>query len=86
MLKRTFAAVDHAMRVIFILMIKGYRLLVSPLFGNCCRFYPSCSCYAETAISRFGIIKGILLAGYRLLRCHPFHQGGYDPVPKKVER
>ena len=86
MLKPVFTAINQAMRIACIVMIKGYRLLISPLFGNCCRFYPSCSCYAETAIGRFGVVKGILLAAYRLLRCHPFHPGGYDPVPKKVER
>ncbi|AAO91410.2 hypothetical cytosolic protein [Coxiella burnetii CbuK_Q154] len=48
-----------------------------------CRFYPSCSCYAETALKRFGVIKGSGLTVWRLLRCHPFHPGGVDFVPEK---
>lgn len=86
MLKSAFEAVNRSIQLILIGLIKIYRLLISPVLGNCCRFYPSCSCYAETAIRRFGIFKGVFLAAYRLLRCHPFHPGGYDPVPNKVER
>ncbi len=63
--------------------IRGYQLAISPMLGPRCRFYPSCSCYAHTAIERFGVFRGIWLGTMRLLRCHPFAKGGYDPVPDK---
>lgn len=69
------------MRVVLKTLIRGYRYLISPLLGANCRFHPSCSCYAEEAISRHGSMKGSYLAARRLLRCHPWHPGGYDPVP-----
>jgi len=62
-------------------MIKAYRLLLSPWLGAHCRFHPTCSCYAITAIERFGALRGTLLAVRRLARCHPWHAGGLDPVP-----
>ena len=62
-------------------IIRGYQLVISPLFGSVCRFYPSCSQYAIGALQRYGLIKGSWLAVKRLLRCHPWHVGGYDPVP-----
>lgn len=61
--------------------IRAYRYAVSPLLGNHCRFYPSCSCYALEAIETHGAIRGSWLAVRRLLRCHPWHPGGLDPVP-----
>jgi uncharacterized protein len=61
--------------------IRGYQLAISPMLGPRCRFYPTCSCYAHTAIERFGVWRGFWLGSKRLLRCHPFAQGGYDPVP-----
>lgn len=57
-----------------------YQRVVSPLKGPTCRFYPSCSVYAYQAIEKYGVIKGLILAFYRICRCHPFHPGGYDPV------
>jgi uncharacterized protein len=63
--------------------IRAYQLLVSPWLGPRCRFYPSCSCYAHAAIEQHGALRGGWLALRRLLRCHPFHEGGYDPVPDK---
>ena len=58
-------------------------MVISPLFPDSCRFYPSCSQYAIEAIGKFGAIKGMALAMYRILRCNPFCRGGYDPVPEK---
>ena len=68
------------MRNLAISMIKFYQLTISPLTGKSCRFYPSCSCYAEEAIQQYGVLKGGYLTLIRLLKCHPFHPGGYDPV------
>jgi putative membrane protein insertion efficiency factor len=70
-------------RQIFLIIIRGYQVAISPLLGPRCRFYPSCSCYAHTAIERFGVLRGSWLGTKRLLRCHPFTEGGYDPVPEK---
>ncbi len=64
---------------IFLFFIRIYRRFISPLMPPACRFYPSCSEYAEQAIKKYGI-KGILLSIKRILKCHPFHPGGYDPL------
>jgi putative membrane protein insertion efficiency factor len=69
------------MRHLLRLLIRAYQLGISPLLGARCRFYPSCSQYALEAVSRHGSFKGSWLAMRRLARCHPFHAGGYDPVP-----
>lgn len=61
--------------------IRAYRYLLSPLLGPTCRFYPSCSRYAEEALHEHGALRGSYLTMRRLLRCHPWHEGGYDPVP-----
>jgi hypothetical protein len=61
-------------------LIRLYQIVLSPLFGPCCRFFPTCSDYAIMAIRRQGPFRGLLMAGLRLLRCHPLHPGGYDPV------
>jgi putative membrane protein insertion efficiency factor len=66
-------------------LLRAYRWLVSPLYGDVCRFYPSCSAYALEAIERFGVVRGGWLAGRRLLRCHPWNPGGVDPVPGSSE-
>jgi putative membrane protein insertion efficiency factor len=63
------------------MLIRGYQMIVSPFIGPACRFYPSCSQYALDSIDRHGLLKGAALAVKRLGRCHPFHPGGYDPVP-----
>jgi hypothetical protein len=69
------------MRSALKLVIRVYRYTISPLLGPTCRFYPSCSCYAEQAIELHGAARGSYLAARRILRCHPWHPGGYDPVP-----
>ena len=66
------------------LLIRVYQLTLSPLLGNCCRFEPTCSHYGAEAIRRHGLIRGGLLAAWRVLRCNPFCRGGYDPVPAKA--
>jgi uncharacterized protein len=71
------------MKYIAIIPIKMYQYLISPLLGNHCRYYPTCSSYTITAIERFGIIKGMWFGIKRISRCHPFHPGGVDPVPEK---
>ena len=67
-----------------LLLIRLYQKTLSPLLGNQCRFWPTCSEYAYGAIERHGAFRGICLGVKRILKCHPFHEGGYDPVPKKV--
>ncbi|MCQ2373345.1 MAG: membrane protein insertion efficiency factor YidD [Phascolarctobacterium sp.] len=66
---------------ILILCIRFYQVSISPLFGPKCRFYPTCSVYAIEAIEKWGWVKGSWLTIKRLAKCHPFHPGGYDPVP-----
>jgi putative membrane protein insertion efficiency factor len=61
-------------------LLAGYRYWISPFLGSACRFEPTCSEYASTAISRYGVLRGLKLVACRLLKCHPFHPGGVDPV------
>lgn len=61
-------------------LIKAYQYAISPLLGSNCRFHPSCSTYAEEAFRRFGVVKGGYLTLLRIVKCQPFHSGGYDPV------
>ncbi|HWD66185.1 MAG TPA: membrane protein insertion efficiency factor YidD [Solirubrobacteraceae bacterium] len=68
------------LRPVAILPIRLYQHVFSPIFGQRCRYYPSCSEYAAQAITRFGILRGLVLAGWRLLRCNPWSRGGFDPV------
>jgi putative membrane protein insertion efficiency factor len=68
------------------LTIRIYKLCVSPLLGPCCRYYPSCSDYTIEAIRRFGVARGLALGTGRILRCHPFIDGGLDPVPDRWGR
>ncbi len=64
-------------------IIKVYRYAISPMMGRRCRFYPSCSAYSLEALDRHGFLKGSKLTLLRLLRCHPWHPGGFDPVPEQ---
>lgn len=70
------------MRAVLIALIRAYQWFISPLLGPHCRFYPSCSQYAREAVERHGVLRGSGLALRRLLRCHPWHPGGVDPVPE----
>ena len=69
------------MKIVLLALIRGYQYLLRPLLGSNCRFYPSCSDYAQEAIARHGAVRGIWLAIKRVGRCHPYHPGGFDPVP-----
>lgn len=71
------------MQKIALLLIKFYQYGISPYIGSHCRFYPSCSCYTHDAIQQHGFLYGSYLGIRRLLRCHPWNAGGYDPVPPK---
>ncbi|MBR7553158.1 membrane protein insertion efficiency factor YidD [Allobacillus sp. GCM10007491] len=76
------------MKHLLISLVKLYRKWISPLLGPSCRFQPTCSEFSLTAIQRFGAFKGLYLSIKRILKCHPFHPGGFDPVPdlKKQEK
>jgi len=68
-------------KVLALFLIRLYQLTLSPLLGTRCRYHPTCSAYAQEAIMRYGFFRGALLGTRRLFRCHPFHEGGIDPVP-----
>ena len=74
------------MRGLLILLVKAYRRFISPLKPRTCRFHPTCSAYALEALERHGALLGSYLAALRLLRCHPLHPGGLDPVPPVFPR
>jgi len=67
-------------QVIVIAALKGYKLFLSPLLPSACRYRPTCSEYMLAAVEQYGVVRGVWLGLKRLGRCHPFHQGGYDPV------
>ena len=75
------AQISAALRWLAIKFIRGYQLIISPMIGPRCRFTPTCSHYAIEAIESHGMIKGCWLAACRLVKCHPLHEGGYDPAP-----
>ena len=64
-----------------LVMLRFYKRVISPMLPPCCRYTPTCSEYAMQAVEKYGAVKGGWLAAKRILRCHPFHEGGYDPVP-----
>jgi putative membrane protein insertion efficiency factor len=64
-----------------VLMVRGYQVTLSPLLPSACRYQPSCSAYMIEAVERHGALRGVWLGARRILRCHPFAHGGYDPVP-----
>ncbi|MFC5589908.1 membrane protein insertion efficiency factor YidD [Sporosarcina soli] len=74
------------MKKILIIFIKIYQKAISPLTPPSCRFYPTCSHYGMEAIEKHGALRGSWLAIRRILKCHPFHEGGFDPVPEKGEK
>ena len=69
------------MKLFLLLLLRAYQYTVRPLLGANCRFYPSCSYYSRDAIERYGALRGSWLAARRIARCHPYHVGGYDPLP-----
>lgn len=71
------------MKGVILLFILFYRKILSPLKPRTCRFYPSCSAYMYLAVRKFGVLKGVFYGVKRILRCNPFNNGGYDPVPEK---
>lgn len=70
-------------RNLCVLILRGYRAVISPLYGDVCRYYPSCSAYALGAIQQHGVVKGVALGTWRIARCHPWAKGGVDDVPAR---
>ena len=73
----------RSLRLLVVAPIRVYQRLLSPAFGQRCKYYPSCSEYAAQAVERFGILRGLMLAVWRLLRCNPWSHGGFDPVEEQ---
>lgn len=81
--KLSSIVVRRPLTALIVLPIRGYQIVISPLLGPRCRFVPSCSAYAVEAVIRHGVLRGGWLSIRRLLRCHPWHPGGFDPVPPR---
>lgn len=79
--RQAMAKIEQACVLLILAVVYLYRFAVSPFLGNRCRFYPSCSQYAIEALKKHGLYKGIWLSIKRICKCHPWHAGGYDPVP-----
>lgn len=73
-------------RNVCVLILRAYRAVISPLYGDVCRYYPSCSAYALGAIQQHGVVKGVGLGAWRIARCHPWAKGGIDDVPERRVR
>ncbi len=79
-MKRIAGFVRGLLKKIIVLLIRGYQIFISPIMPGKCRFYPTCSTYFVQAVEKYGPFKGSLLGIKRILKCHPFHEGGYDPL------
>lgn len=86
MFRKILETISKACQKLFIFIIRIYQVLISPLLGPRCRFYPSCSSYGVESIQRHGALLGLFYAVKRILRCHPFSTGGYDPVPTEKSK
>ncbi len=73
----------NPVRMALVWAIRGYQIFISPLLPQSCKYYPSCSRYAIDALTQYGVLRGVVLAGWRILRCNPFSYGGYDPVERQ---
>jgi putative membrane protein insertion efficiency factor len=82
-LSRMIAWASRAAVAVLVLIVRGYQAAASPLLGQCCRYAPSCSQYTIEALRVHGVVRGAILAAWRILRCHPFSRSGYDPVPPR---
>jgi putative membrane protein insertion efficiency factor len=80
---RVLAALDAGLNAVLIGVIRVYQYAISPMLGQRCKYYPTCSNYAIGALREHGVFRGAGMAGWRLLRCNPFSHGGYDPVPPR---
>ena len=78
--KTDFTNMNRILDTLALQLLRGYKWTISPIFPPACRYVPTCSEYAMEAVDRYGALRGSLMAGWRLLRCHPFSKGGYDPV------
>jgi hypothetical protein len=85
-MRKAAGAVSRAIVWVLVLLVRGYQKLISPLIGPHCRFAPTCSQYAVEALAQHGVVRGLGLAVRRILRCHPFAEGGLDPVPPRKDR
>lgn len=84
MLKRMMAVVSAVVCAVLIFFVRAYKVVLSPMMGNCCRFEPTCSAYCIEALRTHGVLRGLWLTAKRLCRCRPLGPSGYDPVPEKV--
>ena len=82
-LRRALTFVMLVPRNVCVVILRAYRAVISPLYGDVCRYYPSCSAYALGAIQQHGVIKGVGLGAWRIARCHPWAKGGVDDVPER---
>ncbi len=82
-MKKLLSTLRRTTAKLLIGLVRIYQLIISPFLGNNCRFYPSCSAYTIEAMETHGVLKGLYLGIRRVLRCHPYHEGGLDPVPPR---